>query len=100
MEPSPLTDLTEAKKFVGQSVRTLPVPSFIVDSAKIRDNVARMHAKLAAINESVTASDSSSGFKVQFRPHIKTLKTVEATRLALGDTTTRVVASTVAEIRD
>ncbi|KAF5100229.1 hypothetical protein D0Z00_001331 [Geotrichum galactomycetum] len=99
MEPSPLTDLTEAKKFVGQSVRILPVPSFVVDSAKIRDNVARMHAKLAAINESVTASGSSeSGTKVQFRPHIKTLKTVEATRLALGDMTTRVVASTVAEI--
>jgi D-serine deaminase-like pyridoxal phosphate-dependent protein len=101
MELSPLTDLAEARKFVGQSVRTLPVPSFVVDSAKIRDNVARMHAKLAAINESFTTSGncSNSGTKVQFRPHIKTLKTVEATRLALGDMTTRVVASTVAEIQ-
>ncbi|KAF5098447.1 hypothetical protein D0Z03_001209 [Geotrichum reessii] len=94
MESSPLTDLSKAKQFVGQSVRTLPVPSFVIDSAKIRENVACMHAKLAAINESVADSETM----VRFRPHIKTLKTIEATRLALGNVTTRVVASTVSEI--
>lgn len=89
---SALTNLELAKSYIGKSIKDLPVPAFVLDKSLIKSNAQRMHSKLKTIG------DIHHG--LGFRPHVKTLKTVEVTREALGNGATNcVVASTIAEIR-
>lgn len=92
MSSSSLISISEAKAYIGKPISALPVPSFIIDKSIIDSNAGLMKDKLNTIEQAL-------GKPLAFRPHIKTLKTVEVTRAALAGISKRVVASTLAEIR-
>ncbi|KAI1386124.1 putative serine dehydratase domain-containing protein [Hypoxylon trugodes] len=73
--------------YVGKDVENVPKPSIILDIAKARRHCSSMLAATKALG-------------VAFRPHIKTHKTAELTKLQIGDETdnVKIVVSTVAEI--
>lgn len=85
-----LTDINTARSFIGKSVSELPVPSFVVDRGVIKSNIEHLHAKLEV---------GPNNTPIKFRPHVKTLKTLEVTEMALGEKYHSVVASTLEEIR-
>ncbi|KAK0753828.1 putative serine dehydratase domain-containing protein [Schizothecium vesticola] len=62
-------------RFVGQSLHDVPVPSVILDLAKVKVNCQRM-------------LDATQSLGLLFRAHIKTHKTTELTRLQLGPSPT------------
>lgn len=107
-----LSDISLAKAYVGKSIYTLPVPAFVVDKSVVVANTKRLHSRIN--DKSITALLSKGGpaKPLLFRPHIKTLKSENVTRAALGydidandvegDDSPKyqsVVASTLAEIR-
>ncbi|KAL8766427.1 MAG: hypothetical protein Q9209_006803 [Squamulea sp. 1 TL-2023] len=78
-------ELQEA--FVGKQLQNVSVPAAIIDRAIVRRNCSQM----------LRACDA---LQVAFRPHVKTHKTVEVTRLQIGEISRNVhiVVSTVAEM--
>lgn len=74
--------------FKGKRIDELPTPGFVVSLQKVKDNCKGM-----------LQSTASLGF--DFRPHVKTHKTTEATLLELGEETgfhtDRIVVSTLIE---
>ncbi|KAF2760800.1 hypothetical protein EJ05DRAFT_473407 [Pseudovirgaria hyperparasitica] len=83
----PLIDAQPLKeRFIGKTLSQIDPPAAILDLALIRKNCDAMLQSAAAIG-------------VLFRAHVKTHKTVELTRLQVGETgPVRLVASTVAEM--
>ncbi|KAF2010905.1 hypothetical protein BU24DRAFT_48297 [Aaosphaeria arxii CBS 175.79] len=74
------------KIYIGRHVRELPTPSLIINKSIIAQNINKLH-------------DDVSRLGISFRPHLKTLKTLEITRLMLGNGLYRkVVCSTIPEI--
>lgn len=87
MSRSPLPPVDELKSvYAGSDIGNLPVPSAILDVAKVKRNAQQM---LDAVKE--------LGFS--FRAHVKTHKTRELMRYQIGHNTkdARIVVSTVAE---
>ncbi|KAK0763529.1 hypothetical protein N5P37_002906 [Trichoderma harzianum] len=79
--------LEHHQSFLNKSVSQLPTPSLIVSLPTIKRNVDRLHRDVEELG-------------IGFRPHVKTLKTIEVTRLMLANGKYRsIVASTLAEIR-
>ncbi|KAJ4256859.1 hypothetical protein NW762_008955 [Fusarium torreyae] len=79
--------LTHHRTYIGKAASQLPTPSLIVSLPVIERNIARLHQDVADLG-------------INFRPHVKTLKTIEITRLMLANGKYRsIVASTLAEIR-
>ncbi|EGU77372.1 hypothetical protein FOXB_12113 [Fusarium oxysporum f. sp. conglutinans Fo5176] len=79
--------LEHHRAYLGKSVSQLPTPSFVVSLPIVQRNIARLHQDVSDLG-------------IGFRPHVKTLKTLEITRLMLANGRYRsVVASTLAEIR-
>ncbi|KAI0869021.1 alanine racemase domain-containing protein [Hypoxylon argillaceum] len=72
--------------YIGRHILDLPTPSFILSRPIIEKNARSM---LQAVAEK----------GLTFRPHVKTLKCVEATRLMLGGKHSKVVVSTLREAR-
>ena len=74
--------------YKGKKVDELPTPGFVVSLQKVKDNCRSMFQSVASL-----------GF--DFRPHVKTHKTIEATLLELGQGTEfhtdRIVVSTLIE---
>ncbi|KAJ4348524.1 uncharacterized protein N0V89_009901 [Didymosphaeria variabile] len=78
--------LEHHKDYLGRHASELPTPSFIVNKPIIEQNIKKLHDDVSKLN-------------ISFRPHLKTLKTLEVTRLMLGNGLYRkVVCSTVPEI--
>jgi D-serine deaminase-like pyridoxal phosphate-dependent protein len=55
-----------------KTLETLETPCLVLDANRLEQNIARMRAKIAALG-------------VALRPHVKTAKSIEVTRLALGN---------------
>ncbi|CAH0038001.1 unnamed protein product [Clonostachys solani] len=73
--------------YIGRPASELPTPSLIVDLPILRRNVDTLHEKVEKLG-------------IGFRPHVKTLKTLEITRLMLaGGKHRSIIASTICEIR-
>lgn len=73
--------------FIGQHVSNLPTPGLVISKSVVEQNIARLHNDVEATG-------------LAFRPHVKTLKSLEVTRMMLGDGKhKKIVASTLAEIR-
>lgn len=77
-------------KYVGLSVDDLPTPSYLIDRKKFQKNATKM-------------LHSAHHLQAAFRPHVKTHKTLDGTKLQLGVgnltefTTDRIVVSTLPE---
>ncbi|OAA64746.1 alanine racemase domain-containing protein [Niveomyces insectorum RCEF 264] len=78
--------LQHHKSFIGLPISSLPTPSLVVSKPVVERNIAQLHRDVETTG-------------LAFRPHVKTLKTLEATRLMLGNKYKKIVASTLAEIR-
>lgn len=75
-------------KYKGAKVGDLPTPAFLIDLDIFKSNAQNMLASAHRLNW-------------RFRPHVKTHKTIEGTRIQLGSgslSTDRIVASTLAEM--
>ncbi|VVT49350.1 uncharacterized protein SAPINGB_P002227 [Magnusiomyces paraingens] len=110
-----LSDLKLAKEYIGKPANSLPSPAFIVDKSRVANNVRRMLTKVADPSIAAALATTANPTRtLTFRPHIKTLKSLEVTRAALGYSINgpahdlavadlpkfdAVVASTLAEIR-
>ena len=66
------------------TISTLPTPSLLLDLDRFEANCARALARAAALG-------------VSFRPHLKTMKSAEAARVALGAETGPITVSTLRE---
>ncbi|KAI1090800.1 putative serine dehydratase domain-containing protein [Rostrohypoxylon terebratum] len=73
--------------YVGKDIEVIPKPAVVLDVSKARRHCSSMLAATKALG-------------VGFRPHVKTHKTVELTKLQIGDDTSdvKLVVSTVSEI--
>ncbi|KAK3330077.1 putative serine dehydratase domain-containing protein [Apodospora peruviana] len=74
-------------KFVSQTLQQVPTPSVVLDLAKLTTNCERM-------------LDATDRLGLLWRPHIKTHKTIELTRLQVGDerkTPVSLITSTIKE---
>ncbi len=78
--------LQHHQSFIGQPVVNLPTPALVVSRPVVERNITQLHDDVAATG-------------LEFRPHVKTLKSLEVTRLMLGGKYRKIVASTLAEIR-
>ncbi|KAH8701617.1 putative serine dehydratase domain-containing protein [Talaromyces proteolyticus] len=75
------------QSYIGKSVHDLPTPALVLSKSVIEKNVNRLHEDVEKLG-------------IGFRPHVKTLKTIEATRIMLANGKYRkIVASTLCEIR-
>ncbi|KAM6477992.1 putative serine dehydratase domain-containing protein [Trichoderma sp. SZMC 28011] len=79
--------LEHPQSYLNKPISQLPTPSLIVSLPTLKRNVDRLHRDVEELG-------------IRFRPHVKTLKTIEVTRLMLANGKYRsIVASTLAEIR-
>ncbi|RLL96445.1 hypothetical protein CFD26_102939 [Aspergillus turcosus] len=79
--------LQNHKSFIGRPATDLPTPSVVLSKPILERNIKQL---LHDVNE----------LGISFRPHVKTLKSLEVTRMMLGNGTHRkIVASTLCEIR-
>ncbi|KAK7420424.1 hypothetical protein QQZ08_010411 [Neonectria magnoliae] len=79
--------LENYSSYIGEPTTELPTPSFVVNLPVLKQNIENLHRDVEKLG-------------ISFRPHVKTLKTLEVTRLMLGEGKYRgIVASTLAEIR-
>jgi D-serine deaminase-like pyridoxal phosphate-dependent protein len=71
---------------MAETLETLETPCLVLDADRLEQNVARMRAKIGALG-------------VVLRPHVKTAKNIEVTRLALGGDTDagKITVSTLKE---
>jgi D-serine deaminase-like pyridoxal phosphate-dependent protein len=73
--------------YIGKPVAELPTPSLVLSLPLIKKNIDALHQDVADLG-------------IAFRPHVKTLKTTEITRMMLVDGKSKAIAvSTLAEIR-
>ncbi|KAL4867616.1 hypothetical protein BDV12DRAFT_118008 [Aspergillus spectabilis] len=78
--------MSSPSSYIGKPLSALPTPSLIVSKPTIEQNIARLHQDVKNLG-------------IAFRPHVKTLKSLEVTRMMLGNGQHRkLVASTLAEI--
>ncbi|TDZ15151.1 D-serine dehydratase [Colletotrichum orbiculare MAFF 240422] len=79
--------LQNHRSFIGSKIADLPSPSLVLSLPVIKRNVDKLHEDVEKAG-------------VDFRPHVKTLKSTEVTRLMLGNGKyKKTVASTLSEIR-
>ncbi|KAF5981477.1 D-serine dehydratase [Fusarium coicis] len=79
--------LENHKAFIGKHVSELPTPSLVVNLPVLKTNVETLHRDVEK-------------FGIGFRPHVKTLKSLEVTRLMMADGKYRgIIASTIPEIQ-
>ncbi|KAL5089010.1 hypothetical protein Trisim1_006154 [Trichoderma cf. simile WF8] len=79
--------LENHQSYLNEPVSQLPTPSLIVSLPTLKRNVDRLQRDVEELG-------------IGFRPHVKTMKTIEVTRLMLANGKYRsIVASTLAEIR-
>ncbi|KAH6876642.1 putative serine dehydratase domain-containing protein [Thelonectria olida] len=79
--------LENYKSFIGKPASELPTPAFVISLPVLKQNIDNLHRDVEKLG-------------ARFRPHVKTLKSIEVTRLMLGGGKYRsIVASTLAEIR-
>ncbi|KAH7137490.1 putative serine dehydratase domain-containing protein [Dactylonectria estremocensis] len=79
--------LENYSSFIGKPISELPTPSFVISLPVLKQNIANLHRDVEKLG-------------ISFRPHVKTLKTIEVTRLMLaGGKYRSIVASTLPEIR-
>ncbi|KAL3462702.1 putative serine dehydratase domain-containing protein [Aspergillus heterothallicus] len=72
--------------YIGKAATELPTPSLILSKPSIERNINQLHQDVKKLG-------------IAFRPHVKTLKSLEVTRLMLGNGLYRkIVASTLPEI--
>ncbi|CEL02317.1 hypothetical protein ASPCAL03488 [Aspergillus calidoustus] len=72
--------------YIGKPVTDLPTPSLILSKPTIERNISQLHQDVKNLG-------------IAFRPHVKTLKSLEVTRLMLDNGLYRkIVASTLPEI--
>ncbi|KAG8630558.1 hypothetical protein KVT40_002177 [Elsinoe batatas] len=73
-------------QYVGKNIRTLPTPAAIIDAAVVRQNCKHM-------------LDTAKALGLGFRAHVKTHKTVQLSRLQVGEESRdiRLLCSTVSE---
>ncbi|KAL4942073.1 hypothetical protein BDV06DRAFT_193059 [Aspergillus oleicola] len=77
--------MTTPEAYVGKPASDLPTPSLILSKPTIERNINQLHQDVAKLG-------------IAFRPHVKTLKSLEVTRMMLGSQHRRIVASTLPEI--
>ncbi|KAF4450263.1 D-serine dehydratase [Fusarium austroafricanum] len=79
--------LENHKSFVGKHASELPTPSLVVNLPVLKKNIENLHRDVEKLG-------------IGFRPHIKTLKTIEVTRLMMAGGKYRgIIASTIPEIQ-
>ncbi|KAF7529219.1 hypothetical protein G7054_g9918 [Neopestalotiopsis clavispora] len=80
--------LQNHRSFIGKTVAELPAPSLVVSLPIVQRNIDALHRDVEELG-------------IAFRPHVKTLKTTEITKLMLGSSGkySGIIASTLAEIR-
>ncbi|RFN50185.1 d-serine dehydratase [Fusarium flagelliforme] len=79
--------LENHKSFVGKPISELPTPSLVVNLPVLKKNIDALHQDVEKLG-------------IGFRPHVKTLKTLEVTRLMLaGGKYKGMIASTIPEIQ-
>ncbi|KAM0286236.1 hypothetical protein ACHAQH_000963 [Verticillium albo-atrum] len=72
--------------FIGQPVEKLPTPALIISKSIVERNIAQLNRDVDDVG-------------VAFRPHVKTLKCLEITRMMLRNGKNRkIIASTIPEI--
>ncbi|KAH6990161.1 hypothetical protein EDB80DRAFT_755692 [Ilyonectria destructans] len=78
--------LQDHAAFIGSKVDDLPTSALVVTKSIVESNIAQLHSHVEAL-------------EFGFRPHVDTLKTLEMTRMMLGNGKYRsIVCSTLAEI--
>ncbi|RTE79606.1 hypothetical protein BHE90_005865 [Fusarium euwallaceae] len=79
--------LENYKSYIGKPISELPTPSLIINLPILKQNVNTLHRDVEKLN-------------IGFRPHVKTLKSLEVTRMMLAGGKYRgIVASTIPEIK-
>ncbi|KAF4982204.1 hypothetical protein FZEAL_2088 [Fusarium zealandicum] len=79
--------LENYKDYIGKSVSELPTPSLVINLPVLKDNIDTLHRDVEKLG-------------IGFRPHVKTLKSLEVTRMMLaGGKFKGIVASTIPEIQ-
>ncbi|KAF5716343.1 D-serine dehydratase [Fusarium mundagurra] len=79
--------LENHKAYIGKHVSELPTPSLVVNLPVLKTNVETLHRDVEKLG-------------IGFRPHVKTLKSLEVTRLMMEDGKYRgIIASTIPEIQ-
>ncbi|RKK19510.1 hypothetical protein BFJ66_g16092 [Fusarium oxysporum f. sp. cepae] len=79
--------LENHKDYIGKHVSELPTPSLVVNLPVLKTNVQTLHRDVEKLG-------------IGFRPHVKTLKSLEVTRLMMADGKYRgIIASTIPEIK-
>lgn len=84
-------DVKLAKDYIGKHISETPVPAFVLDKSKIKENSNRMLNQVEEL-----------GNGIRFRVHVETLKCTQVVRHELGDNNQcdSVVVSTLEEIRN
>ncbi|CAG8071081.1 unnamed protein product [Penicillium olsonii] len=72
--------------YIGRPVSELPTPALVLSKPVLEHNTRILLEDVKELG-------------IKFRPHVKTLKCTEVTRMMLGNTHRGIVASTLAEIR-
>ncbi|KAF5635059.1 D-serine dehydratase [Fusarium sp. NRRL 52700] len=79
--------LENHKNYIGKHVSELPTPSLVVNLSVLKTNVETLHRDVEKLG-------------IGFRPHVKTLKSLEVTRLMMADGKYKgIIASTIPEIQ-
>ncbi|KAF5575435.1 D-serine dehydratase [Fusarium pseudoanthophilum] len=79
--------LQNHRAYIGKHVSELPTPSLVVNLPVLKTNVETLHRDVEKLG-------------IGFRPHVKTLKSLEVTRLMMADGKYRgIIASTIPEIQ-
>ncbi|KAJ3519678.1 hypothetical protein NM208_g14026 [Fusarium decemcellulare] len=79
--------LENHKSYIGKHVSELPTPSLVIKLPILKKNLNALHSDVEKLG-------------IGFRPHIKTLKSLEVTRLMLaGGKYKGIIASTIPEIQ-
>ncbi|RSL96919.1 hypothetical protein CEP52_011190 [Fusarium oligoseptatum] len=79
--------LENYKSYIGKPISELPTPSLVINLPILKQNVNTLHRDVEKLG-------------IGFRPHVKTLKSLEVTRMMLAGGKYRgIVASTIPEIK-
>ncbi|OBS28507.1 hypothetical protein FPOA_02443 [Fusarium poae] len=79
--------LENHKSFIGKSISEIPTPALVVNLPVLEKNIDTLHQDVERLG-------------IGFRPHVKTLKTLEVTRLMIaGGKYKGMIASTIPEIK-
>ncbi|RGP78215.1 d-serine dehydratase [Fusarium longipes] len=79
--------LENHKSYIGKPIAELPTPALVVNLPVLKKNIDTLHRDVEKLG-------------IGFRPHVKTLKSLEVTRLMLGEGKYKgMIASTLPEIK-